>query len=388
MVIWRNDALHVPPCRAPVAAALRAWANAPANRPVDIWAAREPAAALFAAAAPVTAAVWDTGMDDGLFAGQMAIDPAEPLNGRDDDGNGVADDVHGPTFDYRAKPTPFPLAPLSAFLAPRLGLSMVIDKGQQDLNYGLDTPEARMFAARAREAGVAEQGEDVLASGENGYRGHGTFVASQIADGLSFVLLYNVRLLPSGYEPQPVPISEAEYERFAAAVPSAVARMRAAGVRVVNMSWGFAADEIARGLLEAGLEQEPAKANARAAAIHGRIRAALDTAMRAAPELLFVAAAGNSNQTDSTLGAVPQTLGLANLLVVGATGQSGQPTAFTTYGGGVRLYARGEGAPGRTPGGGTGHWSGTSMAAPNVARAAAQMLAVTPKLTPGALIEG
>jgi subtilisin family serine protease len=164
--------------------------------------------------------------------------------------------------------------------------------------------------------------------------------------------------------------------------------MREAGVRVVNMSWGGSVDEMSLDLLQTGLERDPAKARARALAMYEKERAALASAFAAAPEILFVAAAGNENQSDATLGAIPQVIPAPNLLIVGAAGQSGNPTAFTTFGDRVRLYARGEGAAGRTPGGGMGNASGTSMAAPNVARAAAQMLAANPKLTATKLVEG
>lgn len=116
--------------------------------------------------------------------------------------------------------------------------------------------------------------------------------------------------------------------------------------------------------------------------------AALRRLLAACPDILFVNAAGNSDQTDEILASTPQVTHAANLLVVGATDTSGLPTSFTTYGSGVGLYAWGEGVPLRVPGGMRMRMSGTSMAAPLVTRAAAQMLAVNPRLTPMRLIEG
>ena len=388
MALYRVGAEHLPACRMEMASAYRTWLNDAANAPRDIWTEREPAASLFTDAKPVVAAVWDTGVDYSLFPGLLAIDPAEPLDGRDNDGNGIVDDVHGPTYDYHARPTPFAIAPPSAWLAPRLAFSQAMDKGQLDLNYGLDTPEARIFAARGREASTAEQGEDVDGSNENMGRGHGTFVASQIGDGAPYVRLYNVRLMPWGYDPKPIKRAEPEMERFAAAMVPAVKRMQGANVRVVNMSWGWTIDDAARSLLENGLETDPTRARERGRAMYDTGKAASTKAMAAAPGILFVAAAGNDNQTDETLAAYPQSIAAPNMIVVGATGQSGQPTSFTTFGKKVDIYARGEGALGRMPGGTVAHWSGTSMAAPLVSRAAAQMLAVNPKLTPAQLVEG
>lgn len=57
------------------------------------------------------------------------------------------------------------------------------------------------------------------------------------------------------------------------------------------------------------------------------------------PDILFINAAGNSDQSDDILASTPQVIGAPNLLVVGATGTSGLPTSFTTYGKGVGIYA-------------------------------------------------
>lgn len=46
-------------------------------------------------------AVWESGSDPSLFAGQLARDPAEPVDGIDNDGIGVNDADNGRTLDYR-----------------------------------------------------------------------------------------------------------------------------------------------------------------------------------------------------------------------------------------------------------------------------------------------
>ena len=81
------EALYVPPCREPLAAALKAWLDVPSHRPADIWPEREPTAADLEGSRPVTVAVLESGFDRTLFAGRMAFDPAEPLDGVDNDGN-------------------------------------------------------------------------------------------------------------------------------------------------------------------------------------------------------------------------------------------------------------------------------------------------------------
>jgi len=388
LAYWRALADYVPGCRETLTPRWRAWLDAPANAAVDIWPARQPDMAELASAAPVAVAVWDLGVDSSLFPGQMLIDPAEPLDGLDNDGNGVVDDVHGPTFDARMLPSRADIPPWSAYLEPKASFAIILDKGQLDLDYGLDTPEARFIAARSREAGLAEQTEDVRSLGEVFAHSHGTYVASIIADGAPFVRLMNARLLNEGFDPDEVPVSEVENDRWLAALPGFAARLRGAHVRVVNMSWIASVDGISDALLRTGLEDDPARAGERARAMYGAIRAGLSQVMRDCPDILFVAAAGNSNQSDATLGAVPQTLDAPNMIVVGAVGTSGTPTSFTTFGERVSLYAQGEAVRGRWPGGTVGHGSGTSYAAPAVSRAAAAMLAANPALSPAQLIEG
>jgi hypothetical protein len=77
-------------CREAMAAATKAWLDAPANAANDIWPARE--AQSVPVSKPVTIAVWESGYDASLFLGQLAFDPAESADARDNDGNGVVDD--------------------------------------------------------------------------------------------------------------------------------------------------------------------------------------------------------------------------------------------------------------------------------------------------------
>lgn len=196
--LWRAEIALSIPCRDGVAAAWRDWVNDPAHIPRDIWPDRQPSAQAMAGARPVTVAIWDTGFDTDLFAGQMAVDPAEPLDGRDNDSNGVIDDIYGPSFGPMMEPSAHTVEPPSALLAPQLDFQRVLYKGQADLNFGLDTPEARIMAQRAREADVATQEQDYDASREIGDRSHGTFVASRVIDGAPWARLYALRLLPGG----------------------------------------------------------------------------------------------------------------------------------------------------------------------------------------------
>jgi subtilisin family serine protease len=191
-----------------------------------------------------------------------------------------------------------------------------------------------------------------------------------------------------GEDNRAVPYDEATIARWAEAIDRAGPRMRNAGVRVVSMSWGLTADEITQQLLDLGLEKNQERAKTRGIAMQRTIGDALQKMMRSSPNILFVVAAGNSNQADDVQADVTQKLELPNLMHIGATGTNGRPTSFTVFGKSVDLYAQGEAVRLRWPGDISLHESGTSMAAPLVARAAAQMLAVKPGLTASQVRQG
>ncbi|CAM3107188.1 S8 family serine peptidase [Sphingomonas antarctica] len=390
LALWRVGATALPPCRAQFVAAGRAWLDAPANRPIDIWPQRQPEASAFVTAKPVVVAVWDSGYDGTLFPGQLAHDPAEPLDGRDNDGNGVADDWNGPTYDIALRPRTSSIMLPSKFLRSRMAAQMAFDKGELDLRFGFDTPEAVLFAERGRNANTSDQGDDVNAGQENGGRNHGTACASEIADEAPYVRLYNLAALPWGFGENKLPLAydEAVVARWADAIKRSGPRMRGTDVRVVSMSWGLTADEITQQLLDLGVETDQAKAKMRGIAMQKTIADALGDLMRSSPNILFVVAAGNSNQADDIQADATEKFQLPNLMHIGATGTNGRPTSFTVFGKSVDLYAQGEAVKLRWPGDIVVHESGTSMAAPLVARAAAQMLAVKPTLTAAQVKDG
>jgi subtilisin family serine protease len=136
---------------------------------------------------------------------------------------------------------------------------------------------------------------------------------------------------------------------------------------VVNMSWSLSPP--------AGEGNDEAARECFAIVKRGMMEA-----IRSAPEILFVAAAGNGNQDATFSEAIPPALELPNLVTVGAVDQTGRPTEFTSFGKTVALYANGRAIEARMPGGERMPVSGTSLAAPQVANLAAKLWAIDPSL--------
>lgn len=246
LATWRVQLAVLNVCRTVLSSAIQRWAADPGHQPTSIWAAREPDLRGFAAVKPVVVAIWDSGFDPSVFPGQLAADPREPIDGIDNDRDGIVDDWNGPTFDQHMRPDPSPLKRASDLLADQLAFQSALYKGNADLRFGLDTAEAQLFATRGQEAPVADQERDTVLWEEVKARSHGTAVASEIADGNAFVRLFNVSPQAWGNDPHEVVVDEALNDRWIAAVDRLAVKLHSARVRVVNMSWGYTADEIAR----------------------------------------------------------------------------------------------------------------------------------------------
>jgi subtilisin family serine protease len=116
-------------------------------------------------------------------------------------------------------------------------------------------------------------------------------------------------------------------------------------------------------------------------------RDGLTRAFASAPEILFVASAGNDNSDATFSEFIPSGIVLPNLLAVGAVDIAGDEASFTSYGPTVKVHANGVQVESVVPGGQRIAESGTSMSSPQVTNLAAKMLAVNPKLTPAQLID-
>jgi len=185
--------------------------------------------------------------------------------------------------------------------------------------------------------------------------------------------------------PDPCPSRELA-EKNAQNVKRYLEFFRKHGVRVVNMSWGGTVRDVERELELCGAGKTPEERKEQAREYFERQKGALLAGFASAPEILFVASAGNANQDSTFAEAIPADVSLPNVVTVGAVDKAGDEAPFTSYGRTVKVHANGYQVSSYLPGGDRVALSGTSMSAPQVTGLAAKLLAVRPKLTPPELI--
>ena len=266
---------------------------------------------------PVVVCVWDSGVDVAPFVGKLYVNAKETVNGKDDDGNGFVDDVNGIAFDLASKPETSLLHSLAA-LRSQPATVEGYTKGMMDLQANIDSPESS--ALKKHMGGLkSDQVEGFMEDlSLYGNYSHGTHVAGIAADGNPFVRLLPCRLtFDFRTIPQLTPSEELSHAT-AKSYADAVAYMKAAGVRVVNMSWGGSYKDIEETLEKKGAGKTPEERAATAKRLFAIERDALEAAIKSAPEILFVAAAGNSNNDNAFAQFSPSGLNLPNLITVGA----------------------------------------------------------------------
>ncbi len=338
----------------------------------DIWAARDVVLPQGRGYTPVNVAVWDSGVDIALFKDRLIVDAAgKPAS--------IA-------FDKYANPSSSDLFPIPADLRDKVPRMKARLKGFSDLQSNIDSTEASTVKQFLSTLKPDEYKAAVEELGAAGIYMHGTHVAGIALAGNPYARLMNARI-EFGHTllPDPCPTRELA-EKDARNAQAYVDQFKRFGVRVVNMSWGGSVLGIEDDLEKCGIGKTPDERKAIAREYFEIQKNALAKAMARAPEILFVAAAGNENSDASFTESIPAAISLPNLMSVGAVDKAGDEASFTSYGPTVVVHANGYQVESVIPGGEKLATSGTSFSAPQVTNLAAKLVAVNPKLTPPELI--
>jgi len=346
----------------------------------DIWPARELDLTGRTDLDPVVVAVWDTGVDTDIYEPGVFTNPAEKPNGKDDDGNGFVDDIHGIAYDLHAFRTTGTLYPMDDATRPVPELQAQA-KGMFDMGAALDTPEAQALRAKMASLGKDEVSTFIEDLGHYTMYSHGTHVAGIAVAGNPAARILVCRLTG---DPKviPDPPTMELCERAAKEYGATIDYFKEHGVRVVNMSWVASRSSFEQDLEANGIGADAAERKAMARQMFDVMKNALYEAFQSAPEILFVGGAGNSDNDIEFDEFFPPMFVLPNLMIAGAVDQAGEATSFTSFGPTVNVYSNGFEVESYVPGGDRIKFSGTSMASPNVANLAAKLIALDASLSP------
>lgn len=341
----------------------------------DIWAAREVTLGPNDKTTPVAVAIWDSGIDVALFPEQLFTDPTPTPSG-----------AHGLAFDDVGDVTAGWLYPLSQAQRDAYPEYRSQIKGVLDIQNGIDSPDATAVQKKFATYSVEQMHDWFELRKWLSHYVHGTHCAGIAVRGNPAARLvvarFNDELPYLPFEP-----TEDWARKMGAAFRQLGDYFRTRHVRVVNMSWGDDPAEFEDWLSRTSSVADPVERKRRAEAVFAIWKSSIEAAIRAAPETLFVTAAGNSDSNVGFIQDVPPSLRLPNLLTVGAVNQAGEETSFTSHGDTVVVHANGYQVDSFVPGGARLRLSGTSMAAPNVVNLAAKLIALDPTLTPARAIE-
>lgn len=333
----------------------------------------------------VVIAIWDSGVDISIFSNQLFINPNEKLNDRDDDGNGYVDDIHGIAYTFEEEKTPELLYPL-VNAKERFSELKEIVKGLFDLMAGLETPEVQSLRKKLASMNPEDVKPFMEDLAEFANYNHGTNTAGIAVDGNPAARILVARLTIDHKIPPPAPTIERAY-KTAKSYREVVKYFKENKVRVVNMSWGGTLRGTEEDLEANGIGKDAKERAKLAREIFDIEKEALYDAMKNAPEILFVNAAGNENDDVSFEDYYPASFDLPNVLSVGAVDRAGDVTSFTSSGKQVSVYANGYEVEGFLVGGDKISISGTSISSPQVANLAAKLIAIEPSLIVNGVVD-
>jgi subtilisin family serine protease len=360
-------------------------AHANAKTAADLWTPRLVTLDPAAKAVPVVVGIWDSGVDTSLYPNQLWTNPHEQANGKDNDGNGFIADVHGIAFGEDHRPTTGPLISLAGLKGDKDQLIRFV-VASQDMQAGIQNDGVTAFQnyyKSLKGEQLRQFTDDINLIGEYV---HGTHVAGIAVAGNPFARIVHVtENWPYKAIPDTAPTIE-EGAQWGAETKQAVAYLKQAGARVVNMSWRISRSAF-EGMLESkGVGSSAAERAELSRKIFAGLHDGLEEAIRSAPDILFIAGSGNEDNDVDFAEYVPAGLRLPNLITVGAVDDQDKFTVFTTTGKNVQLYANGYRIESFIPGGQRVKFSGTSMAAPQVSNLAAKILALKPEMTPAEVV--
>jgi len=363
------------PLKEPVVTALNTVIQANSVAKADIWKERAVTLTPDQKATPVVIGIWDSGVDPSVYPKRLfTTSYSTPEEG----------DPHGLAFDLHSNPVHGELYPMGDNVKRLPELRNQI-KGLLDINAAVDSPEASALRAKMTTLPQDQVKSFLEDLGLFGNYIHGTHVAGIASEGNPFARILIARIT-FDYHLIPEKPTVEQARKDVAADQATVAYFQQHGVRVVNMSWGGSLKDVDEALEKNGVgDAEERKKEAREIFDIGKN--GLYEALKSAPGILFITAAGNSNNDVNFDEVIPSSLQLPNLISVGAVDQAGDETSFTSFGHNVIAYADGFEVDSFIPGGTRLKLSGTSMASPATANLAAKLFALNPQLKPQDIID-
>jgi subtilisin family serine protease len=349
---------------------LKAYVAAHDTQKPDIWAAREVTLSSEDHPQKVPVGIWDSGFDPAVYPGHLYVYA-----------NSAPYPAQGLAFTDEGNPSDsalYPLSPEQKQQYPEISEDL---EAISDLQAGVETPVTESFKKRL----TTMSKDDVKTMFERlsffGNMAHGTHVAGIAIKGNPAAQLVVFRFNDGLSRELHFPPSTDWAHRMAANFKRIGQFCAEHKVRVVNLSWGDDPQEFEEWLARTKGNQTADERKQEALELFSVWKQAIIDAMNAAPDTLFVTAAGNADSDAGFLEDVPSSLELPNVITVGATNEAGDATSFTSYGKTVVVYASGYHVESFIPGGKKVKFSGTSMAAPQVTNLAAKLFATDPSLT-------